>query len=120
LLDTALAENGIAMVLAGDFAVKAVPAAQAATESPPEITLPADKLPDSGSFMMRTVKLKKVRAVEVIPVLQPFAKAPNALVPIAASNQLIIRDYSSNVRKMLELLEELEAGAGTTSPNGHG
>jgi type II secretory pathway component GspD/PulD (secretin) len=108
LLDTVLAANGIAMVLAGDSAVKAVPAAQAASEAPPNITLPLELLPDSGSFMSRTVQLKKVRAVEVATVLQPLVKTPNALLPIGMSNQLVIRDYSSNVRQMLQMLQELE------------
>lgn len=118
LLDTALAENGITMVLTGDFAVKAVPAAQAASESPPNITLPVDELPDSGSYMMRTVQLKKVKAVELMPVLQPFAKMPNALLPLASSNQLIIRDYSSNVRRMLQLVQDLETKASTKITDG--
>ncbi len=111
LLDTVLAANGIAMVLAGDTAVKAVPVAMAATESPPEITLPLELLPESGSFMSRTVKLKKVKAAEVVPALQPFTKAPHALLPISSSNLLIIRDYSANVRCMLQLLQELEKKA---------
>jgi len=108
LLDTALSQHGIAMVLSGDTAVKAVPEARAASEGPPEITLPWQALPDSGSFMTRTVQLKKVRPSEVVPVLAPFMKTPNALLPIDANHQLIIRDYSSNVRRMLEMLQELE------------
>lgn len=108
LLDTALAANGIAMVLAGDTAVKAVPAAQAITEAPPNITLPMELLPDSGSFMSRTVELKRVRPSEVIPVLMPFVKTPNALLPIDSSNMLVIRDYSANVRRMLQMLQDLE------------
>ncbi len=108
LLDTVLAANGIAMVLAGDSAVKAVPAAQAMSEAAPNITLPLELLPDSGSFMSRTVQLQKIRPSEIMPVLQPFVKTPNALLPIDSSNQLIIRDYSANVRRMLQLLQELE------------
>jgi general secretion pathway protein D len=112
LLDTVLTENGIAMVLAGDTAVKAVPAAQAVSEAPPNITLPLELLPDSGSFMSRMVRLKKIRPSEVMPVLQPLVKTPNALLPIDSSNQLIIRDYSANVRRMLQLLQELEKHSG--------
>lgn len=108
LLDTALAENGIAMVLAGDTAVKAVPLAIAAQESPPEISLPWRSLPDSGSFMMRTVQLKKLRPSELVPVLIPFCKAPGAVLPIDSQRQLILRDYSSNIRNVLKLVEELE------------
>ena len=108
LIDTVLAENGIAMVLAGDTAVKAVPMAQASQESPPEISLPWRSLPDSGSFMMRTVQLKKLKPSELVPVLMPFCKAPNAILPIDSRGQLILRDYSSNIRKMLKLVEDME------------
>jgi len=111
LMDTVLAANGIAMVLAGDTAVKAVPVVQAAQESPPEISLPWRSLPDSGSFMMRTVQLKKLRPSEVVPVLMPFCKAPGAVLAIDTRGQLILRDYSSNIRKMLKLVEDLENNA---------
>lgn len=111
LLDSVLAVNGIAMVLSGDTAVKAVPVAQAAQESPPEIDLPWRSLPDSGSFMMRTVQLKKLRPSELVPALMPFGKAPNAVIPIDSRSQLILRDYSSNIRKMLKLVEDLESKA---------
>jgi general secretion pathway protein D len=108
LLDTVLAQNGIAMVLSGDTAVKAVPEARASSESPPEITLPWKSLPDSGSFMMRRVRLKTVRPSEVVPVLMPLAKTPNAIIAVDSSGELILRDYSSNIRRMLEVLEDLE------------
>jgi len=112
LLDTVLAQNGIAMVLAGETAVKAVPQATAIAEAPPEITLPLEELPDSGSFMSRTVQLKKVKAVEVMAVLQPLTKTPNALLPIQSQNLLVIRDYSANVKRMLKMLQELEKDPG--------
>jgi type II secretory pathway component GspD/PulD (secretin) len=109
LLDTVLAENGIAMVLMGPTGIKAVPLAQAAQSSPPEITLPWRSLPDSGSYMMRTVQLKKLRPSEVVPVLMPFSKAPGAVLAIDSRHQLILRDFSANVRKMLQVLEDLES-----------
>jgi hypothetical protein len=34
--------------------------------------------------------------------------AADALLPLDGSNRLIIRDYSANIRQMLELLQELE------------
>ena len=108
LLDTALAENGITMVLMGDSAVKAVPAALASSESPPEITLPWEALPDSSSMMMRTVQLKHVRPSEVVPILVPFSKLSNAILPVDSRKQLILRDYSSNIRRMLRVLQDVD------------
>lgn len=109
LLDTVLAQNGITMVLAGANAVKAVPEAQAAAESPPEITLPWKNLPESGSYMMRRVHLKGLRPSEVVPVLQPLAKMPRGIMPVDSAGELVLRDYASNIRRMLQLLEDLEA-----------
>ena len=81
LLDTVLAQNGIAMVLAGDKTVKAVPAAQAILESLPEITLPWRLLPDSSSVMTRTVQVQHFKPTEVVPVLMPFSKL-GSLIPM--------------------------------------
>jgi type II secretory pathway component GspD/PulD (secretin) len=108
MLDTVLAQNGIAMVLAGDKAVKAVPASQAVGESPPEITLPWQLLPESGSCMSRTVRVQHFKPSEAVPVLQPLSKLPNSILAIDGEHLLILRDYSANIRQELRLLETLE------------
>lgn len=108
MFDTVLAQNGIAMVLAGELAAKAVPANQAVAESPPEIMLPWPLLPDSGSCMSRTVHVEHFKPSEVVPVLQPLAKLPNSIIAIDGQQLLILRDYSANIRQELRLLETLE------------
>lgn len=110
LFDTTLATHNIAMVLVGDDAVKALPAAQATREVGPVINLPAAQLPESGSFMVRTVPLKRVKAIELVPLLQPLAGLPNSIVASNEPNLLILRDYSANIRAMLKLIEEVERG----------
>ncbi len=116
LFDTVLAQNGIAMVLCGDNAVKAVPANQAVSESPPEIALPWERLPVSSSCMMRTVQLKNLQAVYAIPLLAPLSKLPNSMIAIQDHNLLILRDYSANIRQELQLLEKLELNSGHSPP----
>lgn len=108
LLDTVLAQKRIDMVLAGDNAVKAVPAERVQTESPPEITLPWQLLPESSSPMSRTVHVQHFKPSEIVPVLQPYANLPNSILPIDSQQMLVLRDYSSNIRQQLKLLEELE------------
>ncbi len=108
MLDTVLAQHQIAMVLSGDKAVKAVNAAAVPTESPPEVTLPWRLLPESSSVMSRTVHLQNLKPSETVPVLQPLAKLPNSILPIDSQRVLLFRDYSSNIRKQLKLLEELD------------
>ena len=108
LLDSVLAQNGIAMVLSGDRAVKAVPASQATSENPPEITLPWKLLPESSSPMMRRVTLKYMWPCDAFPMIQPFAKLPNSIVCIDGEKLIILRDYSAAIRQQLQLLEQLD------------
>ena len=108
-LDTALAQNNVTMILLGSRFVKAVPAREAASESAPVIDLRAEQLPDSSSYIIYIVKLEHRRSVEVSPVLQPFAKMSNSIVAMKDSPILILRDYSANVRRMLEVLKHVEA-----------
>ena len=108
MLDTVLAERDIAMVLLGDKMVKAVPATAAWTESPPEITLPWRSLPESSSMLSRTVHLQHLKPTEMMAVLQPLAKLPNSIMPIDSERVLLLRDYSSNVRQQLKLLEQMD------------
>ncbi|HAO79397.1 MAG TPA: hypothetical protein DCQ92_10560 [Verrucomicrobia subdivision 3 bacterium] len=108
MLDTVLAQNGIAMVLSGDDAVKAVTTTRVSVETPPEINLPWEMLPDSSSVMMRTVHLKNLKPSETIPMLAPFAHLPNSLIAIDGKQILILRDYSANIRQQLRMLEQLD------------
>jgi len=108
MLDTLLAEQGVAMIPTGENMVRAVPVAQAVSENPPEINLSWRLLPESKSVMTRTVHLKKLTPSEVLPVLAPLAGLPNSILAADSQRLLILRDYSANIRRQLQLLEELE------------
>ncbi len=110
-LDTVLAQNGITMVLQGAKFVKAVPSAQAVTEAAPMVELAPNELPESSSYLLYVVELKNARAREVVPALQPFSKMPNSIVAIDSAGLLILRDYSANVRRMLQVLDKMDAAA---------
>ena len=108
LLDTALAENGIVMIISGDKAMKAVPVNKASSEAAPLTRLPREQLPESSTLITYVVELKNRPANEVMPALQPFAALANSLVVMQGPGLLVLRDYSSNVRRMLEMLERIE------------
>lgn len=110
--DSLLAQNGIAMVLSGDKSVKAVPLAAAGQEAGPVIDLPPDQLPDSGSFMVRIVHLKKMKPSELLPVVQPFAKVPGGIIAMERERVIVLRDLSSNIRQMLKFIDLAEGSGG--------
>ena len=115
-LDNVFAAQGIAMVYLGTKYVKVVPAAAAPSESGPIVELSPDQLPDSSSYLTYIVKLKKLKPEEATPLLQPFAKLPNSIIAMRGSDILILRDYSSNVRRMLQMLEKAEANVPSPGP----
>src|SRR5213075_1572923 len=55
------------------------------------------------------VQLKYVKPSELTTVLQPFAsQIPNPILAIDGSSILVLRDYTENVKRMLELISELD------------
>ncbi len=110
-LDTILAQNGVTMILIGTKFVKAVSSNLAPTEPAPVIELPADQLPDSSSYMVYVVELTSRKPSDIVPALQPFSKMPNSIVAINDGGLLILRDYSSNIRRMLQIIDRLEGRA---------
>jgi general secretion pathway protein D len=136
MLDNVLAAQQIVMVYLGTSYVKVVTAREAPSEAGPVFDGPWRQLPDSSSFVIYVTKLKTVSAEDAVPVLEnyfegltkppylllkyfsyedavslitPFAKLPNSIMAVKGSGVLVLRDYSSNVRKMMDMLERLEA-----------
>jgi general secretion pathway protein D len=107
-LDAVLALNGIAMINVGDKFVKAVPQPTANQEGAPFSKLTARELPDMGQYVTHIVQLKYLKPSEVMPVLQPFAKLPNSILPVETSQILVLRDDAENVKRMLEMIEKID------------
>lgn len=107
-LDSVLAMNGIAMIPVGEKFVKAVPIAQANQEGAPIQRLDADLMPELGSYVTHIVQLRYARPSELVQVLTPFAKVPNGILPIDSNQILVLRDNAENVKRMLELIREID------------
>ena len=108
LLDTTLMQNGITMVLVGDATVKAVPNREAIFEIPPTIQARAEELPDSSSYMTCTIALKKAPADQMMGMLGLVSRMQKSIVYVPTGNLLILRDYSSNIRQMLRLIQQAD------------
>jgi hypothetical protein len=118
-------------IFLGTQYVKVVPAKEAALEAGPIVELKPDQLPDSSSFLIYIVKLKNIQPADAAPALAPFSRLPNSIVAVNAGSAspaaagsalanlpgiigvkshgiLILRDYSSSVRRMLQVLEKID------------
>jgi general secretion pathway protein D len=107
-LEAVLALNGITMINMGDKFVKAMPEAQGNTAGGRFDTNGAAQLPEMGQYVTHVVQLKYAKPSEMVAVLQPFVKIPNAILPIDTSQMLVLRDYTENVKRMLELIKEID------------
>ncbi|HVV01677.1 MAG TPA: secretin N-terminal domain-containing protein [Verrucomicrobiae bacterium] len=108
-LDAVLALNNVAVINIGDKFAKAVPLNVANQMGAKFSTLDEAKLPDIGQYITHVVQLKYVKPSELVQVLQPFASSiPNAILPIDSSQILVLRDLTENVKRMLELIKEID------------
>lgn len=106
--DTVLALNGITMIPQGDKFVTAVPVAQALQEGAKFSDKPADQYAEASQFVTHVVQLKHVAIEEAVPTITPFAKNANGIVALASTKTLVLRDYSINVKRMLEVLAKID------------
>lgn len=107
-LQGVLALNGIAIINIGDKFVKAVPVAQANQEGAAFNNQTSDQLPDVGQYVTRITQLKYIKPSDLAPVLQQFAKLPNAVFPIDSNGILILRDNAENIKRMLEFIKQVD------------
>ncbi|MGO8932056.1 MAG: secretin N-terminal domain-containing protein, partial [Limisphaerales bacterium] len=107
-LEAVLGLNGITMVNMGDKFVKAMPEAQGNTAGARFDTNSAANLPELGQYITHVVQLKYAKPSELMAVLQPFIKIPNAILPVDTSQMLVLRDYTENVKRMLELIKQID------------
>ena len=108
-LETVMGMNGITVVPIGDKFFKVVTEATAPTEGGSLITSTAANLPDTGKFITEIVQLKYANPDEVFQALGLFARASKqSVIYIPSTQSLILRDYTENVKRMLEMLEKLD------------
>ena len=107
-LNTILGLNQITMVPEGDKFIKAVPQAALPQEAMPFSTNDYGIYRESQAPVAHIVTLKNLMPEEATSILQPFAKLPNSIVGVRGSPVLVLRDYSENVKRMLEILERVD------------
>jgi len=107
-LQAVLALNGIALVNVGDKFVKVLPIEQANSAGAKIDHGDASQLPEMGSYVTHIVQLKYIKPSIMMPLIQPFAKLPNAIFPIDDNGILVLRDNAENVKRMLEMIDQID------------
>jgi len=107
-LQAVLALNGISVINIGDKFVKVLTVDQAGTAGAEFNDEAASQLPDLGTYVTHIVQLKNVKPSEMAPLLTPFSRLPNSVVPIDNNGILVLRDNAENVKRMLEMIDRVD------------
>jgi general secretion pathway protein D len=107
-LETLMGMNGITIVPIGDKFFKVVTDTAAGRQGGLPYTNKAAGLPEMGKFITEIVQLKYADPDQVVRALSLFAKSPDSVIYIPSTASLILRDYTENVKRMLEMVEKLD------------
>jgi len=109
-LQAVLSLNGIVVENIGDKFVKVLPVDQAGGGGQKIDNSDASQLPDLGTYVTHIVHLNYVKPSAMVPIITPFSKLANAIVPLEDNNILVLRDNAENVKRMLELIAQVDTG----------
>lgn len=108
-MDSVLSLNGYTTIPVGEKFITFVPSANALQEGAAFSTITdSTELPEANQFVTHIVQLKHILPSEVTAMITPMAKNPAGIVALDISKTLVLRDNSSNVKRMLELLERVD------------
>lgn len=106
--NSVLALNQITAINVGEKFVKIVQVGQALQEGAAFNQQDPSELPELGKFVTQIVQVQHVVPSELNAALTPFAKNPGGIVPIDSSQVIVLRDYAENVKRMLEVIEQVD------------
>ncbi len=107
-LQAVLSLNGIEVINIGDKFVKVLSVGDANTAAAEFNDKDASQLPDLGTYVTHIVQLKNIKPTEMVPIIQPFAKLPNSILPIDSNGILVLRDNAENVKRMLQMIDRVD------------
>jgi general secretion pathway protein D len=114
-LEAVLGLNGVATVDFGEKFVKVIMSPQAGNAGGEPSAKSAEQLPEIGQFVTHVVQVTNVRPTELVQVLQPFASvgAAGGILAIDSSQVLVLRDFTENVKRMLEMIKKVDVALPT-------
>ncbi|MEC8988157.1 MAG: secretin N-terminal domain-containing protein, partial [Verrucomicrobiota bacterium] len=108
-MDSVLSLNGYTTIPVGEKFVTFVPSANALQEGAAFSTITtSEELPEANQYITHITQLKHLLPSEAVPMLTPMAKNAAGIVALDVSKTLVLRDNSSNIKRMLELIERID------------
>jgi general secretion pathway protein D len=113
-LETIMGMNGVTVVPMGDKFFKVVTDTAASSQGGLLVTNSASGLPEGGRFITEVRQLKYADPDQVTKLLGLFSRNPAGVIYVPSTGSLILRDYTENVKRMLELVDQLDVESSLT------
>ncbi|NCZ74266.1 MAG: hypothetical protein EBX65_02015, partial [Betaproteobacteria bacterium] len=65
--------------------------------------------PGSEAVVSRVFRLRYELANNILPIIRPLVPPNNTISAMASNNSLVVTDYASNLERIAQLIEELDA-----------
>jgi len=98
--------NGMTVVPSGRY-LKVVETAGSATQVMPTYS-PGQSAPTDDRYITRIVRLRNIAADDAATVLGHFKSRDGDITPYTATNTLVITDNAGNIRRMMQILAEVD------------
>jgi general secretion pathway protein D len=69
--------------------------------------------PGRGQVQTRVFTLKHESAAQLVPILRPLIPPANTITAYAASNTLVITDYTANLQRLARIIDSLDQPGGS-------
>jgi general secretion pathway protein D len=109
ILESILKINGATMIRSGNF-YQIVPANTAAKQPIEVVDQRATTAPDD-QVVLQIIRMKYVAAAEMKNILGPFLSDAGSIVAHETGNVILLTDRRSNIRKLLEILDEFDTAS---------
>ncbi|MBU3747431.1 MAG: type II secretion system protein GspD [Burkholderiaceae bacterium] len=107
LFQSALRMQLFAMVHVGD-SLRVVPEVDAKLHGGP-VQQQASLARSGEEVITRVFRLRYELANNILPIIRPLVPPNNTISAMASNNSLVVTDYSSNLERIAQLIEELDA-----------
>jgi general secretion pathway protein D len=103
-----LETNGLTVVPQGRF-LKIMDTQGSAAATP--LYRPGRAVPNEDRYVTRMHRLKHASATEMKGVIEKFKSKDGSVEVVDASNMLIMTDTGNNIRRMMQILQEIDVGS---------
>lgn len=109
-MNAVFALNNISVIPVGEKFVKVVPSQEAVQQAAQTSDLPPEEFSELGQYVTKLIKVAKIKPGDIAQAVQQFAsgKVQNPVLVFDDQNFFILRDMAANVKRMAELIKELD------------